>query len=538
MAFHSQRGGVGRTATVANCAVRLALQGDRVFVIDLDLEAPGLSLLWGQAKEHERDGFVEFAASALESDMLPAVGPFVHTVDVESAKIRFMPAGRLDDDYGKRLAATAVGRLFDPEVDGRGPWVVEGLRQAIRDEAPHYVLVDSRPGLSDVAAVATGMLADLVIEVFTLGRQSRLGLRRFLRVMQHRVGARPIVPVATMVMRGDEARNAIAEMEEIWGRSFSGQCPFDADVFLRERVVLDSGELAQAYQGLVRSLRTRNPYDVFTLVEQARFQLQSPGGLVAVEAAIDRAAAIDSEDARLLQLRGHYHLLRKEYGSAISVAERLATEHQDDAETWKLVEGIAASVPDDSLRARAARLYEHAPAAVAIPADVLAARLLAEAFALGEQALGERDFKQGQDMRRQALKKLKEATEASGGPSGDWWRAVAQRLPVRKLTEDARDDLCRWSWVAADHLPEIAPSIQEVLAPYVHDVPGTVSRFGWEDFGFIRLDDGEADVYFNRTTPGFPASGSVRVGSRLTCDIELTFKGWRAVRIEFTEGEP
>ena len=45
--FYSFKGGVGRTSTLASCAIQAAQQGERVVVIDLDLEAPGIGTLFG-----------------------------------------------------------------------------------------------------------------------------------------------------------------------------------------------------------------------------------------------------------------------------------------------------------------------------------------------------------------------------------------------------------------------------------------------------------------------------------------------------------
>ena len=39
--FYSWKGGVGRTMALANTAVQLARKGNRVLVVDWDLEAPG-----------------------------------------------------------------------------------------------------------------------------------------------------------------------------------------------------------------------------------------------------------------------------------------------------------------------------------------------------------------------------------------------------------------------------------------------------------------------------------------------------------------
>jgi len=43
--FYSYKGGVGRTMALANVAWRMAKMGKRIGIVDLDLEAPGISLM-------------------------------------------------------------------------------------------------------------------------------------------------------------------------------------------------------------------------------------------------------------------------------------------------------------------------------------------------------------------------------------------------------------------------------------------------------------------------------------------------------------
>src|SRR5262252_1220498 len=64
--FYSYKGGVGRSMALANVAVLLARWGQRVLVIDWDLEAPGLERffgLWLQGSRHSSPGLIDLISS-------------------------------------------------------------------------------------------------------------------------------------------------------------------------------------------------------------------------------------------------------------------------------------------------------------------------------------------------------------------------------------------------------------------------------------------------------------------------------------------
>jgi hypothetical protein len=146
-------------------ATELARSGKRVLLVDLDLESPGLSALLLPAVNLPEAGIVDwFIASALGAedqilDKLLALSPVSEALDGE---IRVASAkGSNDRDYLAKLVRIysevptkgGTGRLSDKIVK-----LIESLEAK---EKPDFVLIDSRGGLHELAAVALGRLADI-----------------------------------------------------------------------------------------------------------------------------------------------------------------------------------------------------------------------------------------------------------------------------------------------------------------------------------------------------------------------------------------
>lgn len=161
--FFGLKGGVGRSTALVNWAWHLAEQGKKVLVFDLDLESPGISssLLppdhlpdYGVVDWFVEDGVGQ--AQVVESELL-ARSPLSQGLDGE---ISVIPAyGSKTDDYLPKLARCYA------EFSGDQPesWAERLHRFVERMEQQHtpdVVILDSRAGLHDIAAVlATRMEA-------------------------------------------------------------------------------------------------------------------------------------------------------------------------------------------------------------------------------------------------------------------------------------------------------------------------------------------------------------------------------------------
>lgn len=160
--FYSVKGGVGRSTTAAILAWHLSRAGERVLVVDLDLESPGLSSAMldpsAQPEFGVTDWFVEDLVGQGDhvSERMVATPAWAQDLDGD---VRVVPAhGR---DSGEYLAK--LGRVY---LDSDVPWTGRLDRLLSRLEEtyqPSVVLLESRSGLHDIAAATVTDLGAQVL---------------------------------------------------------------------------------------------------------------------------------------------------------------------------------------------------------------------------------------------------------------------------------------------------------------------------------------------------------------------------------------
>ncbi len=183
----SLKGGVGRSTTVAVWAWHLARIGRRVVVVDLDLEAPGLTtLLLDDLPDY---GLIDWLVEALlERSGQPvledylAVSPLAADLD---GIIQVLPAlGAKTRDY-----VAKVGRVYTPTfspaegevgIAKRLDELIQGL--AGLRERPDAIILDSRAGLHDIGAAAVTQLG---AEVFLFARDEPQSWQAYRLLFEH-----------------------------------------------------------------------------------------------------------------------------------------------------------------------------------------------------------------------------------------------------------------------------------------------------------------------------------------------------------------
>lgn len=224
--FYSYKGGTGRTLLVAHAARYLALLGRRVVALDLDLEAPGLHyrLNIGAPGERTEDivpgpGVVDYLHESLAAGHAPeaALTTFIRPVATpanSAGRLWLMPAGPAPSGaYWKRL--TALFQM-DPFLDAKGLALaaVLDLKARIEDEyQPDHLLIDSRTGITELGGIATSVMANKVVCLFTDNRESLDGAAAVMSSLGQALrpsGQQPVevFPVLSRVSERDNGAKA------------------------------------------------------------------------------------------------------------------------------------------------------------------------------------------------------------------------------------------------------------------------------------------------------------------------------------------
>jgi cellulose biosynthesis protein BcsQ len=201
--FYSYKGGVGRTMALTNVAAMLAKEGRRVFVIDFDLEAPGLDSFEGLGCSKGHAGVVEYVKEYLETNKAPDIERFVQECHPRTNHLRgklwLMPSGKKDAAYNRSRAGIDWAELYEKRDGER---FVENWKAAIETiYRPDYVLIDSRTGLTDVGGICTLHFPQLVVLLYALNDQNIHGIAGVARAISGAKTTRPpqLLTVATPV---------------------------------------------------------------------------------------------------------------------------------------------------------------------------------------------------------------------------------------------------------------------------------------------------------------------------------------------------
>ena len=303
--FYSFKGGVGRSMALINTAGILAGRGFRVLVIDLDLEAPGLSYLDPDAPDVSpaeqmprqrplQPGFVDLLSDAKERG--EAADLFALSADevarrytqiyhlpeelrnFKDGSLQIMPAGKFDGHYGQRLDNLNLHELYQ---EGLGEPLIRAFKKKLAEaDLYDFVLVDSRTGFSDEAGICTRDLADYLMILSGLNRQNIQGTSDFLKALRAATdGKKPFQIILSPVPNGEDAlldqREAMAKtsFEAAWGSKvdLSLQIPYHPQLALTEEPHIfrrRRGYLFEAYRAIERSMLKAIGHDARTLLQR------------------------------------------------------------------------------------------------------------------------------------------------------------------------------------------------------------------------------------------------------------------------------
>ncbi|WP_179414325.1 KGGVGR-motif variant AAA ATPase [Mucilaginibacter sp. E4BP6] len=187
--FYSYKGGVGRSLTLANIAMRLSQLKKTVCVVDFDLDAPGLRFKFTNdylLEDNEKKGLVDYIYQFSQEGELPEnISDFTNKLipkNVNSEPIIFISAGNINSsDYWKKLSMIRWADMFYSK-HGHGIKFFLDLKAKIEKEfQPDYLLIDSRTGITDISGITLRILADEIIILAVNNKENIFGTKKILQ---------------------------------------------------------------------------------------------------------------------------------------------------------------------------------------------------------------------------------------------------------------------------------------------------------------------------------------------------------------------
>ena len=272
--FYSFKGGVGRSMALANVATHLALRGQKVLVVDFDLEAPGLDTFNLLKPKRKVPGIIDYTSEYLQNGEAPKAKYFIGEAtkfDDTGGSIWIMPSGR-KDDYRKRFNQIDWRNLYN---NHNGYLLFEDLKEQWKNDLnPDYVLIDSRTGHTDTGGICTRHLPDSVVIQFFPNKQNLLGLEPVVKGIRTEKSKPPYKDIflhfvmSNVPFLDDEDRI----LEKIIG-DFKSKLDFqnmtrihryDSLLLLKQTIFTKerpNSRLAKEFVSLAEKISMENPYD-------------------------------------------------------------------------------------------------------------------------------------------------------------------------------------------------------------------------------------------------------------------------------------
>ena len=165
ISIHSFRGGTGKSNTSSNLAGQLAAAGNRVAVVDTDIQSPGIHVLFGFSDDLDNTlndylwGKIPIAQAAHEvTDRIAA-----NATVAPGGALYLIPSSMKSGDIARVVReGYDVGTLND------------GFRDLARDLQFDYLLIDTHPGLNEETLLSI-TISDVLLLLMRPDRQDFQG---------------------------------------------------------------------------------------------------------------------------------------------------------------------------------------------------------------------------------------------------------------------------------------------------------------------------------------------------------------------------
>lgn len=169
ISVHSYRGGTGKSNISANLAATMALRGQRVAIVDTDIQSPGIHVLFGLNDDSIVRGTLNDylwgrrSIAEVAYDVSPAIGS-------SEGCLYLVPSSM----HSEKIAAV-LSEGYDVEL------LQDGLDELAARLQLDYIFIDTHPGINEETLLSIGV-SDALILILRPDRQDFLGTAVVLEI--------------------------------------------------------------------------------------------------------------------------------------------------------------------------------------------------------------------------------------------------------------------------------------------------------------------------------------------------------------------
>jgi septum site-determining protein MinD len=151
ISVHSFRGGTGKSNAAANVATLLAAEGQRVGVVDTDIQSPGIHTLLGLSQDEMRYSLNQYLWGTC--DITQAAHDMTASLDAGlRGRVYLVPSS---------IKANDIARVMRDGYDVA--LLNEGFRELVKELSLDVLILDTHPGLNEETLLSIAMSNTLAI---------------------------------------------------------------------------------------------------------------------------------------------------------------------------------------------------------------------------------------------------------------------------------------------------------------------------------------------------------------------------------------
>ena len=222
IAVHSFRGGTGKSNIIANIAATMALQGQRVGIIDTDIQSPGIHIIFGLKEDKMELTLNDYLWGRCNiKEAAYDVTDTLITEQENTSKVKgslyLIPSS---------IKAAEISRVLREGYD-----VVrlnDGFHELTRSLKLDYLLIDTHPGLNEETLVSIG-ISNILLIILRPDSQDFQGTAVTVDVA-HKLKAAKIVLVLNKVLASLNFADLKQQVEKIYDVPVAGILPLSEEM--------------------------------------------------------------------------------------------------------------------------------------------------------------------------------------------------------------------------------------------------------------------------------------------------------------------